>query len=473
MRQLAVLLNLLALVYSWVNEYDRPFTFTCPQHQSVHRVVSHHDNGKEDRVFDFQCSSSTTDSESCFWTDYVNDFDHPVVFQCPHGGVLDGVSSYHSNHNEDRRFRFYCCEKPGMCLYNCFYSGWANSYDGDLDYTVPAGHVMRGWTSIHDNGHEDRVFDFDVCLMQQCVDIGNPGESVIGRRQLNNTTTPFFIHLFLGVDSWVNDYDKPFTFTCPQHQSIHRVVSHHENRPEDRVFDFQCSPYAANSESCFWSGYVNNFDKPVAFQCPNGGILDGVSSFHDNGAEDRRFRFYCCEKPATGNMHLVTVFFLLRILGVYTWVNEYDQPFTFTCPQHQSISRVVSHHDNRREDRVFDLQCTTYTEKTENCSWTDFVNNFDQPLAFQCPNGAVLDGIGSYHDNHQEDRRFKFYCCEKPGMCLYNCFYSGWANKYDGDLDYTVPAGHVMRGMVSVHDNGPEDRIFDFDVCLMQECIDV
>lgn len=48
-------------------------------------------------------------------------------------------------------FDFYI---TGMCLYNCFYSGWVNSYDGYFDYTVPPGHVMRGWTSTHDNGAE-------------------------------------------------------------------------------------------------------------------------------------------------------------------------------------------------------------------------------------------------------------------------------------------------------------------------------
>lgn len=41
-----------------------------------------------------------------------------------------------------------------MCIYNCFYSGWVNRYDEYFDYTVPPGHVMRGWTSIHDNGAE-------------------------------------------------------------------------------------------------------------------------------------------------------------------------------------------------------------------------------------------------------------------------------------------------------------------------------
>lgn len=42
----------------------------------------------------------------------------------------------------------------GNCLFNCYYSGLVNQYDGDLDYTVPDGHVMRGWTSVHDNHHE-------------------------------------------------------------------------------------------------------------------------------------------------------------------------------------------------------------------------------------------------------------------------------------------------------------------------------
>ncbi|XP_078323804.1 hemagglutinin/amebocyte aggregation factor-like isoform X2 [Crassostrea virginica] len=169
---LPVLLHMLVGVYSWVNDYDHEFTFTCPQHQTITRVVSHHDNHREDRVFDFQCSGKNEiTSESCYWTEYVNDFDQPLVFQCPHGGVLDGVSSYHDNHREDRRFKFYCCEKPGMCLYNCYYSGFVNRYDADLDYTVPDGHVMRGWTSVHDNHHEDRIFDFDVCLMQQCLDV--------------------------------------------------------------------------------------------------------------------------------------------------------------------------------------------------------------------------------------------------------------------------------------------------------------
>lgn len=181
-----VALSLFLGVESWVNDYDKPFTFTCPSHQSINRVVSHHDNGAEDRKFDFQCTKYTEGTESCFWSEYANNFDQPVAFQCPNGGVMDGVSSYHDNGAEDRRFRFYCCEKPGMCLYNCFYSGWVNSYDGYFDYAVPPGHVMRGWTSIHDNGAEDRIFNFEVCLMKICINTGLVGE-LIGKRAAKST----------------------------------------------------------------------------------------------------------------------------------------------------------------------------------------------------------------------------------------------------------------------------------------------
>ena len=59
---------------------------------------------------------------------------------------------------------------------------------------------------------------------------------------------------FLGVSSWVNHYDAPFTFTCPQHQSISRVRSHQYKGAEDRVFGFQCKQYTSDSESCHWSG---------------------------------------------------------------------------------------------------------------------------------------------------------------------------------------------------------------------------
>ena len=47
-----------------------------------------------------------------------------------------------------------------------------------------------------------------------------------------------------------------------------------------------------------------------------------------------------------------------------------------------------------------------------NCKYSDYVNDFDQKFKFQCPGKKVLVGTESYHSNKQEDRRFRFECCD-------------------------------------------------------------
>ena len=43
--------------------------------------------------------------------------------------------------------------------------------------------------------------------------------------------------------------------------------------------------------------WENALDKPVEFECPKNGYINGMISEHDNGAEDRRWKFYCCNIP--------------------------------------------------------------------------------------------------------------------------------------------------------------------------------
>ena len=45
---------------------------------------------------------------------------------------------------------------------------------------------------------------------------------------------------------------------------------------------------------CTWTTY-NDWDGVVNFACPNNGVVSAVYSYHDNGKEDRRFRYYCCQ----------------------------------------------------------------------------------------------------------------------------------------------------------------------------------
>ena len=44
---------------------------------------------------------------------------------------------------------------------------WANDYDGQLYFECPAGFAINHIQSIHDNGHEDRIWGFE-CSESEC-----------------------------------------------------------------------------------------------------------------------------------------------------------------------------------------------------------------------------------------------------------------------------------------------------------------
>jgi len=46
--------------------------------------------------------------------------------------------------------------------------------------------------------------------------------------------------------------------------------------------------------ACYWTGYVNGWDAAHTTVCGGQRVIAGVSSYHDNGKEDRRFNYYCC-----------------------------------------------------------------------------------------------------------------------------------------------------------------------------------
>ncbi|KAK3096501.1 hypothetical protein FSP39_000787, partial [Pinctada imbricata] len=139
-------------------------------------------------------------------------------------------------------------------------------------------------------------------------------------------------------------------------------------------------------------------------------------------------------------------------------VNNLDGPFDFKCPRHQFLSHIWSIHNNHNEDRVFDLGCRQIPiGQPDDCHETGWANGFDGPLTFQCPNAGVITGIASEHNNYNEDRRFKFQCCQsKAGTCISNCRYTGYVNSYDGEFNYNVKSGYVLRGVNSIHNNHNE-----------------
>ena len=60
------------------------------------------------------------------------------------------------------------------------------------------------------------------------------------------------------------------------------------------------------------------------------------------------------------------------------------------------------------------------------------------------------------------------YARSGSGVETYDCALQGFINDWDGMMNYTCPDGRVLGGMYSVHDNGKEDRRFRPYCCLMR-----
>ncbi|XP_078474133.1 hemagglutinin/amebocyte aggregation factor-like [Lampetra fluviatilis] len=151
---------------------------------------------------------------------------------------------------------------------------------------------------------------------------------------------------------FVNSYDEPIDFSCPDHQSIYLIYSIENRYFKDRLWDFYCKPTFDTSHpiSPQKGNYVNDFDGEVNFTCPVNSVVTAIGSYHDNWAEDRRWKF--------------------------------------TCTMQAGVCMDV-------------------------CQWTDYLNDFHSLLFWVAPDVHYLTGVHSYHCNVAEDRRWKFQYCSK------------------------------------------------------------
>ena len=140
----------------WQNDWDRPLNVRCRNNQAFYRVRSYHDNGREDRHWLWYCRTvlRNTRFTNCQLTGWQNDYDQPLMFQCPANKVLTGVESVHDNGREDRRWKFQCCDANGYYTRNCYLTNWINNWDASMDHAVPSPRVLTGAYSYHDNGRE-------------------------------------------------------------------------------------------------------------------------------------------------------------------------------------------------------------------------------------------------------------------------------------------------------------------------------
>ncbi len=89
--------------------------------------------------------------------------------------------------------------------------------------------------------------------------------------------------------------------------------------------------------SCYWTGNVNDWDLPLSFMCNANYVMAGVGSFHDNGREDRLWRFKCCHASGYQTKNC-------RLTG---HINNWDAHMNYRSSS--VFAGLTSYHDNGRE----------------------------------------------------------------------------------------------------------------------------
>ena len=99
-----------------MNAYDKPQTCICPKGLRISHFKSHYNNNKYDRQWDLGCSIIPSDGKIFFdnlYKDYnvqtfPDSYDEPQSWDGePSNNFLVGMTSVHSNYNEDCEFTLY------------------------------------------------------------------------------------------------------------------------------------------------------------------------------------------------------------------------------------------------------------------------------------------------------------------------------------------------------------------------------
>ena len=124
----------------------------CGTTSALYRVRSEHSDDYEDRQWQWECRNVVdTAFKNCKWTDYLNGVDQPIYFQCDHDYVLTGVNSSYNNEASDRRWKAKCCKSSDHFVHDCRVSGYINSYDSYMDFSVDYPEVFTGFFSSYMN----------------------------------------------------------------------------------------------------------------------------------------------------------------------------------------------------------------------------------------------------------------------------------------------------------------------------------
>ncbi|KAG2471230.1 HAAF factor, partial [Polypterus senegalus] len=108
----------------------------------------------------------------------------------------------------------------------------------------------------------------------------------------------------------------------------------------------------------------------------------------------RSVQHHCCSRP--WSRHLWTT-------AALCWQVAH---LLLSQPRRAHVTPLLGIHHNKHEDRLWDLSCKPTFDSYPRCSWSNYVNWFDEEFYYSCPGNSAMSGMYSYHDNKHEDRRY-------------------------------------------------------------------
>ncbi|KAK3736663.1 hypothetical protein RRG08_000262 [Elysia crispata] len=154
--------------------------------------------------------------------------------------------------------------------------------------------------------------------------------------------------LHYGGQAYQHDFYQDHTHVCLPGQIITEVQSTFNGR--DRKWNVTCSPApgSARTIDCQWNAgplFINEADGEMLYQCPGQKVVTGMASVHKGVQSDRLYKTYCCDVEG----HVPHECFYTR------YINAMQGDMDYTLPSGNSLRGLYSYHNNKREDRQFQL----------------------------------------------------------------------------------------------------------------------
>lgn len=143
-------------------------------------------------------------------------------------------------------------------------------------------------------------------------------------------------------------------------------------------------------------------------------------------------------------------------LAELQYQNGWDGPLVKECKDGEGFYGVRSKYAPGRRDRLWEFQCRKVVKDgCATCSKANsYVNNFREAIFFMCGKNEYIGRVESYHDNGQEDRRWKFTCCSAKSQITNNCRLSDYVNSPGQQINFRAAVGEVITGVFSYYKSG-------------------